>query len=181
MKDFSFGLTLFRIDMEDEISWTGSMNENLDDTRHRGLETYLDYTWQGILNLQLNYTYQEATFEAGINKGREIPLVPNHLLNTTLDITLPYDIHVIPSLMYVGDSYLSGDNDNNTEKLNDYTIVDVLLRYKNQMGQIELTYFLGVNNLFDEEYSTFGLDLDQYDFPPFYDADNVLVKIKSES
>jgi outer membrane receptor protein involved in Fe transport len=58
----------------------------------------------------------------------------------------------------VDDSYLSQDFDNNTEKLNDYTVVDLLLRYKNNFGQVELTAFLGVANVFDEKYSTHGTD-----------------------
>ena len=53
---------------------------------------------------------------------------------------------------------LSGDYDNNTEKLDDYTVVDVLLRYKRNIGQTELTAFFRVANLFDEEYSTHGTD-----------------------
>ena len=171
--DISFGLTLFRIDMEDEISWNGSMNDNLDETRHRGLESFLNYNLRGVLDLQLNYTYQEATFEKGANKGNDIPLVPNHLISAILDLALPYDIHLIPSVQYVSDSYLSGDNDNNTEKLDGYTVADLLLRYKSSIGDVKVTLFLGVSNIFDKEFSTFGLDLDQYDWPPFYDYDNV--------
>ena len=161
-QDFSLGLTLFQVDMEDEISWNGTMNENLDDTRHRGLETSFDYRHQGLIDLQLNYTYQEATFEAGVNKGNEIPLVPNNMLSAILDLTLPYDIHLVPSVQYVGDSFLSGDNDNNTEKLDDYTVVNLLLRYKKEIGRVKMTFFLGVNNLLDEEFSTFGIDYEQW-------------------
>ncbi|MFC1843591.1 TonB-dependent receptor [Thermodesulfobacteriota bacterium] len=162
LQDISIGVTLFQIDMEDEISWNGAFNENLDDTRHRGIETLLDYNLKGVLDLQLNYTYQETTFEAGLNKGNDIPLVPNHLLNATLDLTLPHDIHLIPSLKYVDESYLSGDNDNNAEKLNNYTVVDLLLRHKKEIGNIKFTVFLGVNNIFDEEFSTFGIDYEKW-------------------
>jgi outer membrane receptor protein involved in Fe transport len=63
---------------------------------------------------------------------------------------------------YVDDSYLSGDFDNNTVKLENYTVVDMLLRYKKNFGDSQLTVFLRVDNLFDEEYSTFGTDNEWY-------------------
>ena len=48
VQDFSVGLNLYQIDMENEISWNGSTwrNENLDDTRHRGLEMFTE-VWTG--------------------------------------------------------------------------------------------------------------------------------------
>ena len=146
--------------MEDEITWNEFTfrNENLDDTRHRGVEMYIDFDLEEIFSLQVNYTYQESTFEAGPNKGNDVPLVPNNLLAASLDLNLPYEIHLVPSLLYVDKSYLSQDFDNNTEKLDDYTVVDILLRYKKNIGRATLTAFLGVNNLTDEEYSTQGRD-----------------------
>jgi iron complex outermembrane receptor protein len=160
LEDLSVGLTLYQIDMEDEISWNELTfrNENLDDTRHRGMEIFLYYDLGGIFDLQVNYTYQETTFENGTYAGNDVPLVPNHLLAVSLDLELPYSINLIPSLLYVDDSYLSQDFDNNTEKLSDYTVVDLLLRYKNNFGQVELTVFLGIANVFNEEYSTQGTD-----------------------
>jgi iron complex outermembrane receptor protein len=164
LENASLGLTLYQIDMEDEISWNGSTfrNENLDDTRHRGVEMFLQYGLEGVLDLMLNYTYQEATFEAGPQNGNEVPLVPNNLLAASIDFQLPYNISFIPSVQYVGDSYLSGDYDNNTDKLEDYTVVDLLLRYKRNVGKVEMSAFLKIANLFDEEYSTHGTDNEWY-------------------
>ncbi len=132
MQDLTVGLNLYQIDMEDEISWNELTfrNENLDDTRHRGLEMFFEYKLPEIVILQVNYTYQESTFESGPNNGNDVPLVANNLFGASLDLTLPYALHLIPSLQYVDDSYLSQDFDNNTEKLDAYTVVDVLLRYK---------------------------------------------------
>ncbi|MBW2467005.1 MAG: TonB-dependent receptor, partial [Deltaproteobacteria bacterium] len=172
-QNFTYGLTLFNIDMEDEISlnpvtW---VNDNMDDSRHRGLEMYLDYGLEDVFDLRVNYTYQESTFEAGLNIGNDIPLVPNNLFAASLDLTLPHNIHLIPSLKYVDDSYLSGDTNNNTEKLNDYTVVDLLLRYKKSFRNTQLTVFFKIANIFDEEYSTWGIDNAEWGFPnQFYPA-----------
>lgn len=153
MENLSIGLNLYQIDMEDEINWNEVTyrNENLDDTRHRGLEMFLDYDLEEIFDLKVNYTYQESTFEAGPYKGNDVPLVPNNILTLSLDLSLPYDIHFIPSMQYIDDSYLSQDFNNNTEKLDAYTVVDLLLRYKTNDRQAQLTVFLGLNNLFDKE------------------------------
>ena len=160
VQDFSVALNLFQIDMENEISWNQITwrNENLDDTRHRGLEMFLKYGQENIFDLSVNYTFQKTTFEAGPNEGNEVPLVPNNLLAASLDLFLPYSINLITIVQYVDDSYLSQDFDNNTAKLDDYTVVDVLFRYKRNIGQTQLTAFLRVANLFDEEYSTIGID-----------------------
>jgi len=160
VQDFSIGLNLFHIDMENEINWNGNTfrNENLDDTRHRGVEMFLKYKMAKLLDLNFDYTYQKATFEAGPNNGNEVPLVPNNLFAASLDLSLPYFLNLITTVRYADDSYLSGDFDNNTEKLENYTVVDMLLRYKRNFDDSQLTVFLRVDNLFDEEYSTFGTD-----------------------
>jgi len=160
IENFIVGFTIFQIDMEDEISWNEITfrNENLDDTRHRGLEMSLDYKLLEILSLQMNYTYQKATFESGNYSENEVPLVPNNLLAANLDLTLMHSLHLLSSMKYIDDSYLSQDFDNNTEQLDDYFVVDLLLRYKKDIGKTQWTSFLGIGNLFDEEYSTHGTD-----------------------
>jgi iron complex outermembrane receptor protein len=160
VKDISVAMNLYQIDMEDEISWNENTyrNENLDDTRHRGLEMFLKYVLEGVLDLSVSYTHQKTTFEDGPHDGNEVPLVPRNLFTANLDLTLPYNFHLIPTLQYVDESYLSQDFDNNEEKLDDYTVVDILLRYKRNIGKTELTAFMKVANVFDEEYSTTGTD-----------------------
>lgn len=160
LRNLTLGLTLFQIDMENEISWNENTfrNENLDDTRHRGLEVSVNYSMPEIIKVQLNYTFQKSTFESGLYNGNEVPLVPKHLFSANLDLTLLSSLHLLTDLKYVSDSYLSQDFDNSTEKLDDYTVVDLHLRYKRDIGRTQLTAFLGVNNIFDEEYSTHGLD-----------------------
>ena len=113
---------------------------------------------EGIFDFNIDYTYQKTTFEAGPNEGNEVPLVPNNLFTASLDLFLPYSMNLVTIVKYVDDSYLSGDYDNNTEKLDDYTVVDLLLRYKRNFNQTELTAFFRVANLFDEEYSTHETD-----------------------
>jgi outer membrane receptor protein involved in Fe transport len=68
----------------------------------------------------------------------------------------------------VGEAYLSGDNDNNTEKLESYTLLNFYVYYKPAFGRLTLTVFAGVENLTDTMYSSFGLDYAQYGMPNFF-------------
>jgi iron complex outermembrane receptor protein len=169
-QDLDVGATFYQIDMEDEIvlntdAWPFFNENSSDETRHRGIETYINFNPEGLFDLNILYTYQESTYESGSNSGNDIPLVPNHILSASLDISLPYNIHLIPNLRYVSDSYSSGDNSNIFAKLDDYTVVDLLLRYKRDIGKSQITIFLGANNIFDEEYSPYGSAQWDYYYP----------------
>jgi len=168
------GLTLFRIDMDDEIEYvydpttfTGE-NCNTGKTRHDGAELSLAYLWPAYLKVYGNYAYHKATFEIGANNNKEMPLVPKHTANIGLDIYLPYHITLRTELQHVGDAYLSGDNDNSTEKLDDHTLLNMNIQYKPALNKYNLTAFLGIDNIANVKYSSFGIDYEQYGMPNFY-------------
>jgi outer membrane receptor protein involved in Fe transport len=79
-------------------------------------------------------------------------------VNGGIEIYLPYNLMLRPEVRYVSDAYLSGDNDNNTEKLESRTIYNLYLFYKPTFGKFSMTAFFGVENLTDEKYSSFGSD-----------------------
>jgi len=121
IKNVRFAITLFRIDMEKEIVWNNatSRNENLDETRHQGLEFNGSYKFGKKANIYGNYTYQEAKFTKGIYNDKDIPLVPNHKAFLGLELFFPYGFSLVPELRYVGECYLGDDKNNNGEKLSD--------------------------------------------------------------
>jgi iron complex outermembrane receptor protein len=163
LNNLKIGLTLFRIDMEDEIQyvyvtpWSG-YNQNVGKTRHDGAEVSLSYLWEKRAKLYGNFTYHKATFENGANNTKEMPLVPNRMANAGVEIYLPYNLMLRPEVRYIGDAFLSGDNDNNTEKLESYTLYNLYLSYKPSIGKVNMTVFFGVDNLTDVKYSSFGSD-----------------------
>jgi len=63
---------------------------------------------------------------------------------------------------------LSGDSDNNAEKLESYTLLNFYAHYKPSFGRLNLTVFAGVENLTDTLYSSFGLDYAQFGMDNFY-------------
>jgi len=161
LDNLKMGLTLFRIDMEDEIQWvsTGAFtgeNRNAAKTRHDGAEISLSYLWKKHAKLYGNFTYNIATYEDGANNKKELWLVPNRIANLGLDIYLPHDLTLRPELHHSGDSFLSQDRSNVGEKLNSYTLINVYLLYKPSLGKINMTGFFGADNIGDVKYVSFG-------------------------
>jgi iron complex outermembrane receptor protein len=162
LDNLKIGLTVFRIDMEDEISWyaTGTYtgyNKNQDKTRHDGVEVSLSYLWEKWARLYGNFTYHKATYENGPYNQKEMALVPNRMANAGVEIYLPYKLMLRPEVRYVGDAFLSQDYNNIApDKLDAYTLYNVYLFYKPSFGKANFTAFLGVENLTDVKYSSFG-------------------------
>ena len=164
LDNLKIGLTVFRIDMEDEISWyaTGPFtgyNKNQDNTRHDGVEVSLSYLWEKWARLYGNFTYHKATYENGPYNQKELALVPNRMANAGVEIYLPYDLMLRPEVRYVGDAYLSQDYYNVDEKLPSYTLINLYLFYKPPkpfFGKVNMTAFIGVDNLADISYASFG-------------------------
>jgi len=156
-KSTTAGLTVFWLEMKDEIAWnnTTSRNENLDRTRHTGVELMAGHTFGELLKVKGNYTYTEATFTDGANKGKDIPLVPPHKASVLLELILPYKLFLDVNTTYVSSSWLGNDNSNSGEKLGDYTVVDVYLR-KKCVAVAGLEAYAGVENIFDEKYASLG-------------------------
>jgi iron complex outermembrane recepter protein len=174
LENLKIGLTLFRIDMEEEIEFVydpqtfSGMNRNTGRTRHDGAEFSISYQWEKRAKIYGNFTYHVATFEDGPSNKKEMPLVPNRMANAGVEIYLPYNLTLRPELQHVGDAFLSGDNDNNAEKLEARTLLNLYLNYRTTIRKRELSTFLGVDNIADVKYSSFGIDYAQYGMPNFY-------------
>ncbi|MBU1262346.1 TonB-dependent receptor [bacterium] len=161
IKNLKTQLTLFRIDMEDEISYDNvtRRNKNLDKTRHQGVELSAFYKLKEAVNIYCNYTYTNAEFTAGINKAKRLPLVPSQKVILGTEIFLPHNLSLCSDVNYTSESYLGNDYDNNNpEKLLSYTLVDLLVRYRPQIGSYKLGVFIGGENILNEKYSTMGYD-----------------------
>lgn len=173
LENLKIGLTLFRIDMEDEIAWNNApwpngRNENLDKTRHEGAEFAMSYKLKDLAKFYGNFTCHDAEFREGGNAGKKVPLVPGEMANAGLEIYLPYTLMLRPEVQYIGKRYLGADYDNNTEQMDDYTIYNLFLRYEPEFDDLKISAFFGIENLTDEKYSTMGSDWEQYGSPNVY-------------
>ncbi|MBW6485948.1 MAG: TonB-dependent receptor [Syntrophobacterales bacterium] len=180
LKELKIGLTMFRVDMEDEIVYTGvfpaGKNENTGKTRHDGAEISLSYLLGKKAKIYGNFTYHQATFENGANNKKEIPMVPNRMANAGAEIYLPFNVTLRPEIRYAGDSYLGGDNDNSTEKLESRTLFNLYLYYRPTFGKIKTTLFLGAENLTDQKYSSYGYDGGAWNPNTYYPMPGIVLK-----
>lgn len=160
LKNLTVGLTLFHIDMENEIAWNAATkrNENLDSTRHEGAEGTFSYLWKKLFKIYGSYTYHRATFQAGPYNGKELPLVPNQIIKLGAEWYLPAAFVLRPEIRFVSGAYLSGDKDNNGEKLPAYQIYNLFLFYRPQLDRYKISAFIGVENLNNEKYAMIGVE-----------------------
>jgi iron complex outermembrane recepter protein len=149
--------TLFVMNLRDEIAYNSATyrNENLDDTRHQGVETearYRPVTW---CKLGLNYTYTDATFTDGPNDGKDIPLVARHKSGGSVELQVAKGVSAESVVTHVSASPFGGDYANAKEDLDGYTLVDFYVRYQPAWLKGVRTY-AGVQNAFDEGYAGYG-------------------------
>jgi len=169
-EDIRSGLTFFWMELEDEIyynpmarwnpmwmMWVGE-NQNYDKTRHWGIEFSAEGKPWDWLRLWANYTYIKATFRGGVYEDNDVPGVPNHKVSFGFDFT-PDFVALLKGLelnvwaTYVSAQRFISDQPNVVPKLDDYITVNAKLSYTWRF----LTAFVGVNNIFDEEYSEYGV------------------------
>lgn len=80
-------ITAFQIRFDNQIETTGSgvntVSRNIGETKHDGIETAIDYTFDksGVLaglNVFANYTYVKAIQKSGTNVGKDVPFYSRH-------------------------------------------------------------------------------------------------------
>ena len=157
----------FLLDMEDEIAYNSLtfQNENMDNNRHLGFEggiLFAPLTW---LELSGDYTYTKTTFTQGDNKGKEVPMVPNHKISGLTAISLPAGLTVTFSGNYTGESFVGGDPDNSQEKLAEYLLFDILCRFTpaGLKGKLELSF--SIENIMDTMYASYAYYSGYYPAP----------------
>ncbi len=163
-------LSYFRSDLTNEIQYnpladgiwspgTGA-NTNLDPTRRQGVELEGHTALTSSLALDANVTWMEAQFRSGTYagvdlSGKTVPLAPKWLANAGVTWR-PTDAFLWNvTAQYVGKSRMDNDQANQFGKqLDAYVLFNTKLAYKftrNIEGAI------GVNNIFDREYATYGI------------------------
>ncbi|MEI6218085.1 MAG: TonB-dependent receptor, partial [bacterium] len=98
------GLTLFLMNMRDEIAYNPvtSDNENMDKTRHSGAEANVSWKVCKALSADANYTYTASTFTGGANDGKVVPLVPAHAASLGATLSLPWEFSFRTAIRYTG-------------------------------------------------------------------------------
>ena len=174
-----WNLALFRTINEDDILFVSAGEltgqgffDNIGETQRQGIELGLSGALlDKRLGWSVNYSYLKATFEENftvsspnnpdavngeipVEKGDRLPGLPEHLLKIAADYQLTPKISAGADLHYSSDLVYRGDEGNFDETVDGYTVVN--LRGDYQFSK-HLSAFVKINNVFDEEYDTFGL------------------------
>jgi iron complex outermembrane receptor protein len=151
---FYTNVNFFRINTKNELFYnpTAFANENYDGkTRRDGVEISLSKTFEKI-TISGNYSYTDATFTGGQFENNNVPNIPNNKAALSGLFTLGKGFSLNVDAVYVGERPLISDFSNAFEDQEDYLIVNTKLKYQWK----EITAFLNINNITDEEYSEYG-------------------------
>lgn len=159
--------TLFRIDYEDQIQFnqTTSRFENLNETRHQGIELSNRWDVNSQWELGLSYTYLDTEQRTGDNEGNELPNAPTHKVSA--DAVYSYQAwDASLNWVYVSSSFSDADNteeetsNGSAGELPDYHLVTARVGRDFPVGGDRvLNLGLAVNNLLDEDYYFRGVDV----------------------
>lgn len=168
-RNLSAEATVFNIDFDNQIQidqdagGIGDTYRNLGKTKHRGLETAIDYTFDDAsvlagLNLYANYTYLHATFEEGDDQGNDLPFYSRNTDTIgaryqagswTVNLSSTHQ-----SRQYSDDANTVAENANGgVGMVPGYRVLNAQVGWKvpNQKG---FDILAGVNNLTDKQYYT---------------------------
>jgi outer membrane receptor protein involved in Fe transport len=153
--------------------------DNVGETQRDGFEANLAGRAGERLSWSVDYTYLDATFREGftvasvnhpaavdgeiaVEAGDRLPLIPEQLFKAGLRFAVTDTFTLGADVLSSSGAYFRGDEGNLFEELDGYTVVN--LRAELRIGE-HARLFANIDNLFDEEYETFGL---------FGEADEVL-------
>lgn len=156
-KKASIGLTYFRHDIDNEIYLNADpasyANENYPETLHQGVELETQIHFHQKITGFANYTYTSAVFGRGPYDGNIIPGVPQHEACAGINFKPTTSLRLNIAINYVGSMYLISDQSNSYPKCDEYATVDIHLNYLWKGADL----FWGMNNIFDAEYSSYGI------------------------
>ncbi len=172
----TWNVDAFRTLLHDDIygiatSVSQGFFQNIGDTRRQGVEAGLNYStdrWSAFFN----YSFVQATFESAfvepspsnpyqdvngdlqIEPGDRLPGIPEHRLKVGLDYKVVGTWSVGATVNVVSSFYYVGDEANLMAPIPGYTVVELHSTYR-PLPYLEI--FASINNLFDRQYSTYGI------------------------
>jgi outer membrane receptor protein involved in Fe transport len=149
---------LFFMRLEDEIAYDNatSANKNLDKTQRLGTNVGLSFKPIDFVSLDASYTFVNAIFIDGVNKGKHIPLVPQHKVYGSVMAHLPFGLHFGPDVEYVSGSYYGQDYGNQAETMDGYFLLGARVRYVLDREQGRFALQITAKNLLDTKYAAYG-------------------------
>ncbi len=156
---FNYDLAVFHIDVEDEIvnivNIGGRSFFNNADTTRNGVEATVSFIPVAGVNMLMSYTYSDFSFDnfpasvCTTCAGNELPGLPEHNFYAELGYTHPSGFFSSIDFQYVSNMYVDNAN---TAQNRPYGVSNFRAGYIKTMDDLEISPYVGINNLFDEEY-----------------------------
>ncbi len=160
---YRFEAAVFHIDVEDELvpfelpDQPGrSFFQNAGSSERDGLELAFARKIGDGVEVGMSYTWSDFVFDRFTDSdgerldGNAIPGIPEHMFYADIEWYGDSGWYAVWDVMYTGSFY--ADN-GNLDEIEAYTVSNLRLGYSGFTGFWEFAPFLGVNNLFDEEYN----------------------------
>jgi len=140
--------------LKDEIAYNPQtyLNENLEDTEHKGVEGSVVVPVGKKLSLLGSLSWEQARFTTGTYDGKDLPLVPEWKASVGATAEPIKGLVATVRVNYVGERPYGNDKANLYGKLKDYTTVDVNITYTYKRWHL----FLNATNIFDEKYADYA-------------------------
>ncbi len=162
LKRVRYELALFYIDLEDELipfeTPSGrTVFRNVGASHRYGVELGIGARIFEGLRASFAYTYLKAEFDEFLQEGvgdldgNEVPGLPQHQVHGELFYQYALGFYGALDVLYVSDFYVT---DENTEQNDSSTIANLRLGYEHLWENWLIAPFLGVQNLFDENYNS---------------------------
>lgn len=158
-------VSAFDMRIDDEIYYdaVASVNGNFPWPTHRkGGDA--DVRWQVLptLRLRMQWAYVSPRF---VGQGSDLPLVPRRTRSAAAQWQFQPGWSWSWSARHVSERYDGNDLANVQRPLKPYTVVDTQVQAETRWGKDTLTWTLGVQNLFDEVYTTQAYSQTVYPMP----------------
>lgn len=145
--------------------------DNVGRTRRDGMELNLDGSAGDAIDWFVAYTWLDATFmenlnlpspnnplaidgEAAVQPGDRLPLIPQQLLKGGLSFTVNHRATLAGTVLAGSDFNMRGDEGNVMPRIGNYAVLN--LRGDYSLNE-NLTLFVNIDNVLDQDYETFGL------------------------
>jgi iron complex outermembrane recepter protein len=153
-----FDVAVYTMQIDDEISnvsATGSRGVFTNaDTDRKGLETSVVADIFKGLKLTAAYTYSDFEFDkVPANtawEGNDLPGLPEHQFFAELAYTHDSGLYVIWDFLYIDEFFA---NNANSAINNSSSVANLRAGYKAQLGNWAISPYVGLNNMFDENYN----------------------------
>jgi iron complex outermembrane receptor protein len=149
-----YEIAVFNIDVDDELipfqvpGQPGrNYYQNVGNSQHDGVEFSWTSKFTDRLASTFSYTYSDFTF----NDGLVIPGTAENVFFAELSYTHPRGWFIAGDALFVDEQF--GDNANTAAGLVEaYTLSNLRAGYDVDLGNMTLSPYVGINNVFDEDY-----------------------------